>query len=163
MSKSCFFGYYTGEENVGKILKIETKTGTITDSQTNDLIEMTISCSKCMHICATNKLDNPGSVDQFTNGQIDTFSGSMLGQCEEKLFGPSSNGIKITLKTNGHDAWLMEWVKIYFVSSNGNITTSSNWICNNTHNKWLDVEDQQYSLDCEGKYIFTPPKFRIYV
>ena len=102
--------------------------------------------------CTTNKLDNPGSVDHFKRCQTDTFSGSILGECREKLFETSSNVFKILLKTKGlgKDSWMMEWIKIYL--SDGTI-----WICKNSNNKWLGNNNYypassniEYSVNCEG-------------
>ena len=133
-----------------RINKIEAKTSTMVNSQTNDYITLTIL--KQGTSCTTNKLDNPGAYDDFESGQTDTFSGSILGQCRDKLLQSSSDGLKITLKTRGNNGWMMEWVKIY--ADDGTM-----WICKNSNNKWLAISGNnnyypEYSINCQGKYCF---------
>ena len=122
------------------IIKIEAKTSTVENAQTNDHITMTIS--KQGTSCTTNKLDNPGAVDDFESGQTDTFTGSLLGQCMNKVFESSSLDLTIRLKTTGNNGWMMEWVKIF--ASDGAM-----WICENLNNLWLDTQHfTEYRINC---------------
>ena len=127
-----------------KITKIEAKTSTVKDAQTNDKITMTISKQETptyINSCTTNILDNP-DVNDFESGKTDIFTGSLLGECMDKEFMSSSNELKLTLKTTKSNGWMMEYVKIF--ASDGKI-----WMCKNSDNKWLDTDHfTEYSINC---------------
>ena len=127
-----------------KITKIEAKTSTVKDAQTNDKITMTISKQETptyINSCTTNILDNP-DVNDFESGKTDIFTGSLLGECINKEFMSSSNELKLTLKTTKSNGWMMEYVKIF--ASDGKI-----WMCKNSDNKWLDTDHfTEYSINC---------------
>ena len=91
----------------GKVRKIITKTGIFTNSETNQELKVDI-CSDNGQCCTTDRLDNPGQ--EFQRGKLDTFEGSVLGQCSNY----NLNGLsKVQVKLSGTDGWYGTFLKVY--------------------------------------------------
>ena len=85
----------------------KTKTGIFTNSETNQELKVDI-CSDNGQCCTTDRLDNPGQ--EFQRGKLDTFEGSVLGQCSNY----NLNGLsKVQVKLSGTDGWYGTFLKVY--------------------------------------------------
>ena len=91
----------------GRVKKITTKTGNFRNSVTNDELKVDI-CSDNGECCTTNRLDNPGQ--EFRHGKLDTFQGTVLGQCSNY----NLNGLsKVQIKLSGTDGWYGTFLRVY--------------------------------------------------
>ena len=94
---------------IGNKTIVETKTGSNPDDASDGAF-LTEFISPDGTSCTIKDLNNP-KIDDFESGNVDQFTGSILGPCEN--YRPQTiSSVKIT-HTSG-DGWRGEYIKIYY-------------------------------------------------
>ena len=102
---SCLSNECKKGEECLTIGKIEVKTSPNENAGTDSPISMKIcKGSRC---CDTGHLDSPGA--DFDQGILNKFVGKQLGSCDGFI---TSSQLQVTVKIQGSDGWLGEYVKV---------------------------------------------------
>jgi len=91
----------------GKILELQTKTSTDTDSGMNGALTVEI-CDTSLNCCHAGEIDSDR--DDFNKGHVDVFFGGMIRDCDGLEL---ADGAALLIVThNGLDGWKGDWIRI---------------------------------------------------
>merc|ERR1711915_483611 len=116
--------------------KIQLETARVTNADCDCDIFARV-CDADGNCCNAGQLDNP-KIDDFEKGEVNTFSGSRIGQCNMFQIGRLPLTVKVT--HGNTDGWRGQWLRVHFLN---------NKMLHCPIRRWID-DDESMTLSCTG-------------
>jgi len=95
------------------VITILTKTGSAPEADVDGdgHIDISLIGTKSGPLCTVKDVDRK-NFDDFESGNVDSFNGEWIQDCNNKFISENLSKIKVT--HSGSDAWGVDWIKVLF-------------------------------------------------